>query len=106
MVQDSVTDEAKVFFDPNKLSEDGTVSIKSSAFSKDGSLYAYSLSQSGSDWVTIHVKNTSTGEDLPDLLRHSKFPSMSWTHDNLGFFYSVSLIHSKQILRTRLHFEV
>ena len=54
-VQKSLTSEPKVFLDPNKLSEDGTVSLRGSSFTKDGSLYAYGLSQSGSDWSTIKV---------------------------------------------------
>jgi prolyl oligopeptidase len=38
------------------LSEDGTTALKSVAFSKDGKNMAYSLSKSGSDWATIHVR--------------------------------------------------
>ena len=53
--QDSVESPARVFLDPNLLSEDGTVSLSSYGFSHDGSILAYSLSQSGSDWKTIKV---------------------------------------------------
>ncbi len=44
-----------MFLDPNKLSEDGTVAIRGSAFSEDGSIFAYGLSKKGSDWLSIHV---------------------------------------------------
>ena len=47
--------EAQVFLDPNELSEEGNISLRGYAFSEDGKLFAYGLSESGSDWVTIHV---------------------------------------------------
>lgn len=34
-----------VLLDPNKLSDDGTVALSSASFSKDGKLWAYSLSR-------------------------------------------------------------
>jgi len=51
----SLDAEPEVFLDPNTFSEDGTIAISSKAFTKDGSLCAISLSQSGSDWVTVKV---------------------------------------------------
>jgi len=41
--------KAEVFLNPNKLSDNGTVSLGSTAFTKDGSLFAYSTSTGGSD---------------------------------------------------------
>lgn len=78
----------EVFFDPNGLSEDGTVALKRINFTKDGSLALYATSASGSDWETFRVRDVKTGVDLPDVIRWSKFSAAAWTHDNKGFFYA------------------
>lgn len=49
---------------------------------------AYTLKRSGSDWATIYVKNTETGEDLSDKLFWAKFTSVAWLHDESGFYYT------------------
>lgn len=90
-MQDLIDSEARVFYDPNLLSEDGTIALTDSKFSEDGSLYAFALSSSGSDWNSIHFIDTKSGKKLPEVLEKVKYSSMSWTHDNKGIFYGVSI---------------
>lgn len=78
----------RVLLDPNALSTDGTVALSNWSASKDGRLLAYALSSGGSDWVEWRVRDVATGEDLPDLVRWSKFSGAGWTPDGSGFFYS------------------
>lgn len=84
----SINDVGEVFFDPNKLSTDGTVALNGSSFTDDGKLWAYAVSKSGSDRTTWRIRNTETGEDLPDVLEPNRQGGVSWLKDNSGFFYS------------------
>ena len=77
-----------VLLDPNTLSADGTIAVGGTTFSDDGRYMAYSLSESGSDWIRWKVREVATGKDLPDEIRWSKFSGASWLHDGSGFFYS------------------
>ncbi len=80
--------EWETLLDPNLLSEGGTTSLETTAFTEDGTLLAYGLGESGSDWREFHVMDTRTGEKLDDHLRWIKFSGAAWTHDNGGFLYS------------------
>ncbi|MEW7289706.1 prolyl oligopeptidase family serine peptidase [Aquimarina sp. 2304DJ70-9] len=80
-------DEPEVFLDPNTFSKDGTTSLGSVNFSKDGKLVAYSISEGGSDWRKVIVKNTETKESVGDTIVDLKFSGMSW-RGNEGFYYS------------------
>jgi len=86
-IQDTLESEPRVFLDPNLLSEDGTASLSSTAFSESGNLYAYGVSKSGSDWQTIYIRDVETGKDMADKVEWVKFTSICWTHDDQGFFY-------------------
>jgi prolyl oligopeptidase len=87
-VGESVEDEGRVLLDPNSMSVDGTAALTGLGVSRDGNLTAYALSQSGSDWLTWHVRDVVSGRDLPDRVEWSKFSLASWTSDGAGFYYS------------------
>ena len=80
--------EEEVFFDPNTLSEDGTVALHAGSFTKDGRYYAYALASAGSDWVEIRVLDTETMKPLDDHIKWVKFSGAGWTRDGRGFYYS------------------
>jgi hypothetical protein len=86
-VQEGRDGEPRVLLDPNQLSEDGTVALGSVVVNDQATMLAYSVSESGSDWRSWHVRNIETGEDLPDVLRNSKFSGASWLPDGSGFYY-------------------
>ena len=85
-VQDSLEGEPRVFLDPNKLSDDGTVALTGLSFSHDGKYAAYTISRSGSDWTEIYVLDTVTGQLLDDHIEWAKFTGAAWQGD--GFYYS------------------
>lgn len=92
--QETLTTEPTVFIDPNLLSTDGTIALTSSAFSDDGAYFAYGLSESGSDWIKIKIRDVKKGEDFADCLEKVKYSSMAWTKDNKGLFYCVRYANS------------
>lgn len=76
-----------ILLDPNTLSSDGTVALSSYEVSPDGRYLAYSTSASGSDWVEWRIREISSGKDLPDHLKWSKFSGASWAKNSKGFYY-------------------
>jgi prolyl oligopeptidase len=80
--------EPRVLIDPNTLSKDGTIALSGYAVPDDGKLFAYGLSNAGSDWQEWKVREIETGKDLQDNLKWVKFSGASWSHDGRGFFYS------------------
>ena len=77
----------EIFLDPNAFSDDGTTSLSSLSFSKDGSLAAYAISEAGSDWRKIVVIDAKTKEILEQPILDVKFSGISWK-GNEGFYYS------------------
>jgi len=80
-------EEAEIFLNPNIFSKDGTTSLGSVSFSKDGKKVAYSISEGGSDWRKIIVMDALSKEIIEDTIKDVKFSGLSW-YKNEGFYYS------------------
>jgi len=85
-ITDSINDPGKVFFDPNKLSSDGTAALSGSSFTEDGKLWAYGVARSGSDRTEWRIMNVETGEHLSDTLPPNRQGGVAWLADNSGLF--------------------
>jgi len=85
---DGLNGKPEVLIDPNTLSDDGTVSMASTELSPKASYLAYMLSDGGTDWKTIHIRETSNKSDLTDVIKGVKFSNVAWLPDESGFFYS------------------
>ncbi|WP_243315981.1 prolyl oligopeptidase family serine peptidase [Geothrix paludis] len=81
-------EKGRVLFDPNALSQDGTVALGGLRFSEDGTFVAYSLSKGGSDVSTWKVRNVATGADLPDAFPAGRMAVNDWAKDGSGFYYT------------------
>lgn len=77
----------EIFLNPNTFAADGTTSLATIAFTEDGSLVAYLISEGGSDWRKAIVLNTKTKQQVGDTLVDVKFSGIAWK-GNEGFFYS------------------
>ncbi len=80
--------EPNVLFDPNAEAADGTVALAGLSVSEDGAVAALALAEAGSDWKVVRFRVVATGEELPDVIRWTKFSTPSWLKDGSGFFYS------------------
>ncbi|WP_430411059.1 prolyl oligopeptidase family serine peptidase [Kordia sp.] len=81
-------EELEVFLDPNKFSEDGTVSLGGGlSFSKDKKTVAYPISEGGSDWRKVIIMDVASKQVVEDTLVDIKFSGISWK-ENDGFYYS------------------
>ncbi|KAM3728116.1 Prolyl endopeptidase [Dirofilaria immitis] len=94
--QKTLHGKSEVFLDPNKLSEDGTTSVRQHSFTHDGSILAYGLSEKGSDWMTVKFKKAD-GIDLNDTILGVKHSNLDWLIDNSGVFYSTYPEHKSAL---------
>jgi prolyl oligopeptidase len=76
----------RVLLDPNTFSADGTSSLADIAASRDDRWLAYLVSDGGSDWTTIRLRDLAGGQDLDDVLTKVKFSTATWLPDH-SFLY-------------------
>jgi prolyl oligopeptidase len=97
-VANTIEGAPRALLDPNALRKDGTVAVAGQRVSQDGRYLAYQLSEAGSDWTTIRVRDVASGKDLDDKIEWVKFSGLSWTPDSKGFFYSTFPDHTTKSL--------
>ncbi|MBA4161057.1 MAG: S9 family peptidase [Novosphingobium sp.] len=77
----------RLLIDPNAWAKDGATALDAWEPSKSGKLMAYSVQDGGSDWRTIKVLDTQTGQVMADEIKWAKFTGIAWVGDK-GFLYS------------------
>ncbi|MEW6006257.1 MAG: prolyl oligopeptidase family serine peptidase [Stygiobacter sp.] len=85
-IQKGLNGKAEVLLDPNKLSNDGSVSLAGLFFSNDHKYLSYGISKGGSDWREFYVMDIASKKLTDDVIKFSKFSGNAWYKD--GFFYS------------------
>ncbi|AUX40997.1 prolyl endopeptidase [Sorangium cellulosum] len=77
----------RLLVDPEALTRDGKhFSIDYYVPSEDGRLVAVGISPSGSEMSVIHVIETATGKELPDVIDRARYAGVSWL-DGRSFLY-------------------
>ena len=87
-VRDGVNGPDRVLVDANQLAADGTIALDWFQPSDNGKYVAYGTSPSGSEMSTLHIVETKTGTQLPDIIERTRAASIAWLHDNSGFYYT------------------
>ncbi len=85
---DESAEQARVLIDPNKLSEDGSISLRDTFPSPDGKLVAYTLNQNNADTAVLHILDVETGKDLGDIIEGARYAEPQWLNDHSGFYYT------------------
>lgn len=87
-VREGLAGAPRALIDPNLFSSDGTVALARVSVSPQARFVAYALSDNGSDWVRVRIRDIRTGHDLEETLHGIKFSNISWLPDESGFYYS------------------
>jgi prolyl oligopeptidase len=84
--------DERVLIDPEKLSTaDGShVSLEFAVPSPDKRYIAYGLAAAGSEQIVLHVLDTQSGKDLPDIINRieTAYSDPTWLPDCSGFVYA------------------
>jgi oligopeptidase B len=79
-----------LIFDENKLAKGKDYfRLGEMAISPNGNLMAYAYDDNGSERFEAHVRDLTTGADLPDIIPGT-LSSIVWTSDNKGFVYGLA----------------
>ena len=81
----------EILMDPNPMSADHSTNVEIMDVSKDGRLLAYVVRVGGKDEAEVHVLDTASKHDLPDVLPARVYFDVSFLPDGSGFYYATML---------------
>lgn len=96
-------ENAQIIIDPNKFSEDGTVSMDWFYISPSGRLVAYGKSKGGSENSTLYIFDVEKRKTFSDTIPNTKWTSLVWLPDETGFYYARNEGKEKFLSRIYLH---
>jgi len=85
--RESLRETDKTLLDLNLDSPKGLLSLQFFVPNRNGKLLAYGVSEAGSDWTEIFVRDVATCTNLSDRLKWVKFSSVAWSPSHDGFYY-------------------
>jgi len=92
----------EITIDVNRLAEGQKfMAVAGYQVSDDGKLLAYSTDNVGFRQYRLHVRDLTTGRDLPDQAEH--VGSMAWANDNQTLFFTVEDPQTKRQYRLYRH---
>lgn len=94
--------EYEVVLNPLDLNTDGTTAVTIVSFSRSGNLMIYHVRDGGPDEVEIRIRDLERGVDLPDRLPPALYGSISFSHDDQGFYY----VHRSREIGPRVYHHV
>ncbi len=93
----------RILLDANLWSDDGSASLGDYWPSPDGAFVAYTRHLSGSDWSSIHIANTKTGDELPDVIVNCRWGGVAWLPDAKSFLYTLPPAEEPNRETVRIH---
>jgi prolyl oligopeptidase len=78
----------EVVIDPHPMSSDHTTRVEILSLSEDGKHLLYSIRDGGQDEIEVRVRDTSSGEDLPERLPRALYGGISFGRKGSGFYYT------------------
>ncbi len=85
---EGISGTPKIALDPNLLSVNGGLAVVGYVPSHNGKLLAYGVCQGGSDWTDWRIRDLETGQDMPDVLRWTKYYRPVFSSDDKGLYYT------------------
>ncbi len=87
-LRDGLDAPDQILVDVNALAADGTRALDWWFPAEDGRFVAYGVSANGDEESVLHVRDVTTGKELPDTITRARAASVAWLPDSTGFYYT------------------